>query len=204
MMMAYTTENDKEEVWFLDSGCSNHMSGNRSCFIELDETFKKTVRLGNNTRMAVEGKGKIKLIVNGIPYIISYVFYISERKNKLLSLGQLHERGLIVLFKSNCCKIYHPERGLLFESRMTNNRMFKLMAPPSVEKRICVDCMKGKQHRDSIPNKGQWKASTRLELIHADLCGLITPTSNSNKRYFMCLIDDFSRKAWVYHLTEKS
>jgi len=41
-------------------------------------------------------------------------------------------------------------------------------------------------------------------LIHADLCGPITPISNSNKRYLICFIDDFSRKIWVYFLDEKS
>jgi transposase InsO family protein len=43
-----------------------------------------------------------------------------------------------------------------------------------------------------------------LELIHADIYGLITPTSNSNKRYILLFIDDYSRKAWVYFLVEKS
>lgn len=134
IMMVDTPQRNKDEVWFLDSSCSNHMStGNKDWFIELDESFKQIVRLGNNTRMIVAGKGKIKLIVNGMTHIVSDVFYFPELKNNLLSLSQFHERGLTVLFKSNSYRIYHPERGLLFESRMTNNRMFKLMAPPTPE-----------------------------------------------------------------------
>ncbi|KAL8139628.1 LOW QUALITY PROTEIN: hypothetical protein V2J09_005649 [Rumex salicifolius] len=43
-----------------------------------------------------------------------------------------------------------------------------------------------------------------LELIYSDICGPITPTSNNGKRYFISFIDDFSRKAWVYLLAEKS
>ena len=43
-----------------------------------------------------------------------------------------------------------------------------------------------------------------MELIHVDICGLITPTSNRNKRYILLFIDDYSRKAWVYFLVEKS
>ena len=42
-----------EDVWFLDSGCSNHMTGNRRWFTEFDESFSQTVKLGNNTRMAI-------------------------------------------------------------------------------------------------------------------------------------------------------
>ena len=65
-------------------------------------------------------------------------------------------------------------------------------------------CYQGKQHRTTIPNKSQWRASKKLQLVHADLCGLITPTSSSLKRYLLCFIDDFSRKAWIYFLAEKS
>lgn len=43
-----------------------------------------------------------------------------------------------------------------------------------------------------------------MELIHADLCGPITPTSNRGKRYLLVLVDDFSRKTWIYFLTEKA
>lgn len=69
---------------------------------------------------------------------------------------------------------------------------------------VCADCMKGKQRRDSIPRKSQWRASQRLQLVHADIYGPITPVSNSRKRYTLCLIDDFSRKMWTYFLFEKS
>ena len=69
----------------------------------------------------------------------------------------------------------------------------------------CTDCINGKQHQDRIPKKSTWRATQKLELIHADICGLITPTSNSNnKRYILIFIDDNSRKAWVYFLVEKS
>jgi len=36
------------------------------------------------------------------------------------------------------------------------------------------------------------------------LCGPITPTSSSLKSYLLCFIDDFSRKASIYFLAEKS
>lgn len=63
---------------------------------------------------------------------------------------------------------------------------------------VCTDCLKGKQHREVIPKKAMWRASERWELIHADICGPISPTSNGGKRYLIYFIDDFSRKAWDF------
>lgn len=40
--------------------------------------------------------------------------------------------------------------------------------------------------------------------MHSDLCGPIKLASNSDKRYIISFIDDFSRKTWVYFLHEKS
>ena len=70
--------------------------------------------------------------------------------------------------------------------------------------RICEDCLVGKQQRNPFPRQSTWRASQILELVHADICGPISPISNSNKRYLITFIDDFSRKVWVYFLVEKS
>jgi hypothetical protein len=53
----------------------------------------------------------------------------------------------------------------------------------------CNDYLKGKQHRDVIPKKSTWRASSKLELVHADIYGPISPVSEGSKRYFICFID---------------
>jgi transposase InsO family protein len=70
--------------------------------------------------------------------------------------------------------------------------------------KLCRDCLVGKQHRDSFSQKSTWRASHILQLVHTDICGPIKPISNNKKRYMITFIDDFSRKVWVYFLTEKS
>ena len=78
----------------------------------------------------VGGKGVVKIILERISYVINNVYYISELKNNLLSVGQLQERGLDVLFKGedqNTCSIFHPSRGKIAESVMSSNRMFILL-----------------------------------------------------------------------------
>ena len=69
--------------------------------------------------------------------------------------------------------------------------------------RVCETCILGKKHRDPFPIGKAWRASKRLALVHSDLCSVEVP-SNGNFRYFITFIDDFSRKAWVYFLQQKS
>ena len=42
-----------------------------------------------------------------------------------------------------------------------------------------------------------------LELVHGDLCGPITPTTNGGRRYFLLLMDDYSRYMWLQLLMSK-
>ena len=60
----------REDAWFLDLGCSNHMSGDRTMFNELDEKLQHKVKLGNNTKMDVMGKGSVKLLLNGVNHAV--------------------------------------------------------------------------------------------------------------------------------------
>lgn len=47
---------DTRNVWYLDNGASNHMSGNRSFFVNIDETVTGKVRFGDDSRIDIKGK----------------------------------------------------------------------------------------------------------------------------------------------------
>lgn len=47
-------------------------------------------------------------------------------------------------------------------------------------------------------------AKERLELVHSDFCGPISPPTPAGNRYFISFVDDFSRKMWVYMLKQKN
>lgn len=130
LLMVFVEENgsQRDHVWFLDSGCSNHMTGDRTWFQDLEEKPMHTVRLGNNSRMRVQGQGSVQLILKGRSHIISDVYYVPDLSTNLLSLGQLQEKKLAILIKDGSCKVYHDEVGLIIHTSMTANRMFVLLA----------------------------------------------------------------------------
>ena len=51
-----------EDIWFLDSGCSNHMTGNISMFSMLDKNVKSQVTLGTDSKVFVMGKGRVSVL----------------------------------------------------------------------------------------------------------------------------------------------
>ncbi|PHT56738.1 hypothetical protein CQW23_05224 [Capsicum baccatum] len=69
------------------------MSGDKSNFSTLDESFKDNVKFGNNSRVAVMGKGQVSIRVNeDFAHVIADVLFVPELKTNLLSIGQLQEK----------------------------------------------------------------------------------------------------------------
>ena len=52
--------NISNDIWFLDSRCSNHMSGIKSIFRDIDETHKLNVRLEITSRSKWKGKEQLR------------------------------------------------------------------------------------------------------------------------------------------------
>ena len=48
------------------------------------------------------------------------------------------------------------------------------------------------------------RASTILERIHTDVCGLFSVASTARHRYYVIFVDDFSRKCWIFFKQKKS
>jgi hypothetical protein len=100
--------NSREEIWYLDSGYSNHMSGTKEWMHDYDDSFIESVKLGNDSKMAVMGKGNVKMNIGGKLHIITDV-YIPGLSSNLLSVGQLQQKNLTLVFKHDMCQIIHNE-----------------------------------------------------------------------------------------------
>ncbi|RVW68896.1 Retrovirus-related Pol polyprotein from transposon TNT 1-94 [Vitis vinifera] len=195
LLMAYVEEQEamRNDVWFLDSGYSNHMCGDARMFSELDESFRQQVKLENNSKITVKGRGNVRLQLNGFNYVLKAVFYVSELKNNLLSIGQLQEKGLAIMIHDGLCKIYHPGLNILKTKNMV--RGLPHLLPTTLE---CTDCLNGKQHRDPIPKKSAWRGNQKAVAYTCRYLWSRAPTSNGKKRlveketrmYIKCLRTD--------------
>lgn len=126
LLMTDTKEDTtKKYLWYLDTGCSNHMCGEKSLFSDLDEAYRDAVKFGNNSHVAVMGKGHIHISARG-NFKISDVLYVPELKTNLLSMGQLQEKGFEIIIKDGACRIQSKNLGTIAEAKMTPNRLFPL------------------------------------------------------------------------------
>ena len=55
-------EEKNEDIWFRDSGCSNHMTGNISMFSMIDKNVKSQVTLGTDSKVSVMRKGRVSVL----------------------------------------------------------------------------------------------------------------------------------------------
>ena len=49
------------DLWLLDSGCSNHMTGNKSLFSSLDSSVVTNIKLGDDFLVLAKGKGIVSV-----------------------------------------------------------------------------------------------------------------------------------------------
>ncbi|CAL9226316.1 unnamed protein product, partial [Arabidopsis halleri] len=128
LFMAYKSLDVSKTMWYLDSGCSNHMSGIKSMFKEIDESYKLKVKLGDDKEVQVEGRG-IVVVHNGDGNLklIYDVYYIPELSQNLLSVGQMVENNCSIFFDGNVCVIKNKKSGCtLAVVRKTSNNLYPL------------------------------------------------------------------------------
>ena len=128
------------DIWYLDSGCSNHMTSNLNLLSSLDNSIKTDVKLGNNVQVIVLRKGIVDILTKQRESkYIANVYHVEGLKHNLLSIGQLIQKGYIVYMEDDQCVIKdkRPRDQLIAEVPMISNDLFPL--------RIVAD-MKGKKN----------------------------------------------------------
>ncbi|ONK68536.1 uncharacterized protein A4U43_C05F12960 [Asparagus officinalis] len=97
-----------------------------------------------------------------------------------MRLGHMSERGLDILSK----------QGLLCGQKTSKLDFYE-------------HCVFGKHHRVSF-STGVRRTKGTLDYIHSDIWGPFQVPSKGGARFLLTLIDDYSRKVWVYPLKHKS
>ena len=84
----------EEGLWYLDTGATSHMTCKKNLFYELDESYKGNLRFEDDSRIKIEGRGKILLYSKGDTQItLMNVLYTPKLKANILSLGCFDEQG---------------------------------------------------------------------------------------------------------------
>ncbi|XP_076901931.1 uncharacterized protein LOC143556522 [Bidens hawaiensis] len=199
------------EVWYLDNSASNHMTGVKDFFSEIDDKVMGQVSFGDGSKVQIEGKGKILFeCKNGDQLLIPDVYFIPALRSNILSLGQLTEKGYEVGMKNKFLRVYNEFGKLLMKVERSKNRLYKIglnttrpiclkakiddeswlwharighvnfrdmemMVKRGLVKGVCEGCLVAKQTRDPFLYEAEWRADKPLKLVHADLCGPISP-----------------------------
>ena len=87
---------NQEKKWYVDSGCSKHMTGDKRNFVSLKEKDKgNNVTFGNDAPDRIKGKGIASLDQK---IEAQNVLYVEGLKHKLLSVKKLCDNGCDVTF----------------------------------------------------------------------------------------------------------
>nr|GEV28318.1 integrase, catalytic region, zinc finger, CCHC-type, peptidase aspartic, catalytic [Tanacetum cinerariifolium] len=104
-------------LWYLDSGCSKHKTGDRSQLVNFVHKFLGTVKFRNDHVAKIMGYRDYQ--IGNV--LISRVYYVEGLGHNLFSVGQFCDSNLEVAFRQHTCFIRNlDEVDLLTGSRGNN------------------------------------------------------------------------------------
>nr|GEX33863.1 retrovirus-related Pol polyprotein from transposon TNT 1-94 [Tanacetum cinerariifolium] len=104
-------------LWYLDSGCSKHMTGDRSQFTNFVSKFLGTVKFRNDHVAKIMGYGDYQ--IGNVT--ISRVYYVEGLGHDLFSVGKFCDSILKVAFRQHTCFIRNLEDDDLLTGSRGNN-----------------------------------------------------------------------------------
>nr|GEY92353.1 retrovirus-related Pol polyprotein from transposon TNT 1-94 [Tanacetum cinerariifolium] len=95
-------------LWYLDSGCSKHITGDHSQLTNFVNRFLGTVKLGNDHMVKIMGYGDYR--IGNVT--ISRVYFVEGLGHNLFSVGQFCDSDLEVAFRQHTCFIRNLEEAV--------------------------------------------------------------------------------------------
>lgn len=175
-----------------------------SWLVDFNESKKNKVKHAYNSSLQAEGTDDIVIQRrNKTKTIIKDILYVPEMKCNLLSVGQLIEKGFLVVMKDEALKLLDTHNSLVLKSPMSKNRTFKTMIN-SME----VQCLK-----TVVDHKNSWLWHLRFghlnfrslnQLITQYMVTGIPSLEIPDKPCECCIVGKKSRKYFVLTMPMKS
>ncbi|GJR26533.1 integrase, catalytic region, zinc finger, CCHC-type containing protein [Tanacetum coccineum] len=201
--------------WVVDSGCSKHMTGDRSLLRNFIKKFIGTVRFRNDNFAAITCYGDYihgNITICHVYYVKGDDLLIGGRESNLYTISisvMAASSPVCLMSKETSTKSWLWHRRLSHLNFGTINDLTRLDLVDGLPKfkygkdHLCCACERGKSKKASHPPKLVPSDHSKLELLHMDLCGPMRTASINGKKYILVIVDDFSRYTWVYFLRSK-
>ena len=145
------------------------------------------INWGNSAKVRIEGIGKVKLTVRDdlgdlVEIHLENIHYVPDFNLNLISIGVLDSKGVKMhvqggKFVVDTGEVRIESRAMAQKVRTSKQIAVREMVKENMatgwntdEKDQCESCLRGKLTKRPFERSAS-KASTRLELIHADLIG---------------------------------
>nr|GEV44075.1 retrovirus-related Pol polyprotein from transposon TNT 1-94 [Tanacetum cinerariifolium] len=119
-------------LWYLDSGCSKHMTGDRSQLINFVQKFLGTVKFKNDHVAKIMGYNDYK--IGNVT--ISRVYFVEGLGHNLFSVGQFCDSDLEVAFRQHTCFIHNLD-GVDLLTGIKDQVL--ALASPFITSELCVN-----------------------------------------------------------------
>ena len=126
-----------------------------------------------------------------------------ERRGGLYYFSELPKvsQSSLLAIRGSDLELWHSRLGHPSEAILRSLPF--ISSSTSVKNNSCETCYHAKHTRDVFFDNFN-KAIRCFELIHCDLWGLYRVPSSCGARYFLTIVDDFSRALWVILLVDKT
>ncbi|GKA75445.1 retrovirus-related pol polyprotein from transposon TNT 1-94 [Tanacetum coccineum] len=206
-------------LWYLDLGCSKHITGDRSRLKNFMKKFIGIVRFGNGHFGAIMGYGDY---VIGDSVISRHSCYVRDTDGVKLIKGScgsnlytisiediMKSSPICLLSKASKNKSWLWHRRLNHLNFGTINDLARkdlvrgLLRLKFEKDHLYSACQLGKSKKYSHTPKTENTNLEVLNTIHMDLCGLMRVQTINGKKYILVIVDDYSRFTWVKFLRSK-
>nr|GFA54948.1 hypothetical protein [Tanacetum cinerariifolium] len=205
-------------LWYLDSGCSKHITGDRSRLMNFVKKFIGTVRFRNDHFGAIMGYGDYVIGDS----VISRLYYVEDtdgvdlikgsRESDLYTISvedMMKSSPICLLSKASKNKSWlwyrclnHLNFGTIND--LARKDLVRGLPRLKFEKdHLYSACQLGKSKKHTHKPKTKNINLEVLHTLHMDLCGLMRVQTINEKKYILVIVDDYSRFTWVKFLISK-